>query len=107
MTKKVFKDFSKKEREQLFTGINFLNVKEITNFCKTHRIPLGEKKGLILQRIKYYLLTGEILLPKTLLIISKAKRNVKYPLKPTSKTTSRMGLFEFYAELSATKSSCG
>ena len=65
------------ERQQLLDDLNYLNTAEIKSFCKRHGIPYtiaietgagdrrktneDDRKGIILNRIRHFLETGEIL----------------------------------------------
>jgi hypothetical protein len=64
------------ERRQLLEDLNYLHLEEILGFCKRHSIPYSiwietsrgqykktgenDRKGVILERIRQYLRTGEI-----------------------------------------------
>jgi len=70
-------DLSDKERRQLLDDLNYLNMSEIKKFCDNHSIPYTiwiqapdgalkktpdrDRKGVILDRIRHYLLTGDVL----------------------------------------------
>lgn len=84
MPKKLLANFTKAQQKELFDSLYYMNMGEIKSFCKTHNIPLKEKKGPIIERIKHYLLTGEILSPKAMPSISKADVKKEYPLKPNT-----------------------
>ena len=65
------------ERQQLLDDLNYLNTAEIKAFCKQHKIPYMisiasadgrqrrtsemDRKGIVLNRIRHFLSTGEIL----------------------------------------------
>lgn len=67
---------SEQEQRELLEDINYLNMSEIKTFCKKHSIPYSiwietkdgrlkktledDRKGIILNRIRHYLTTGEI-----------------------------------------------
>jgi hypothetical protein len=67
----------KGERQELLDDLNYLNISEIRSFCKRHSIPYriaietkdgrrrmtkdDDRKGVILNRIRYFLETGAIL----------------------------------------------
>jgi len=64
-------------KEQLLDDLNYLNIAEIRSFCKRHSIPFriavetkdgrrrmtrdDDRKGVMLQRLRYFLQTGVIL----------------------------------------------
>jgi hypothetical protein len=70
-------DLPKAERQQLLDDLNYLNTAEIKSFCKRHAIPYaiaietegglrkrtkdGDRKGVILERIRHFLKTGVVL----------------------------------------------
>ena len=67
----------KSERQELLNDLNYLNVPEIRAFCKRHSIPYriaietkdgrrrmtadDDRKGVMLDRVRYFLQTGVIL----------------------------------------------
>ncbi|HTP78973.1 MAG TPA: hypothetical protein VMM57_01075 [Bacteroidota bacterium] len=67
------------KQRQLFKDLNYLNMDEIRKFCDKHAIPYAiwikgldgkshrtrerDHKGIILKRIRHFLLTGDILRP--------------------------------------------
>jgi hypothetical protein len=67
----------KREQQELLNDLNYLNISEITSFCKRHSIPYriaietkdgrrrmtrdDDRKGVILNRIRHFLQTGVIL----------------------------------------------
>ena len=68
--------------EALKEDIYFLNVSELKLICYQLGLPdIGKKKDLI-QRILIFLKTGKILKEIPIPEISKAKRNISYPLSP-------------------------
>lgn len=77
-------NLSKKQQEEFFSALYYMNMAEIKEFCNKHKIPATDKKGPIIERIKHYLLTGEILSPPILPAIAKAKKDRDYPLKPNA-----------------------
>jgi hypothetical protein len=70
-------NLSTKERQELLQALNYLNLAEIKSFCNKHSIPYTivfetadgnrskttdvDRKGLILNRMRHFLKTGEIL----------------------------------------------
>lgn len=68
---------AKDEQRQLLDGLNYLNVTEIKSFCRRHSIPYtivietkggrrrktqeDDRKGVMLERIRHFLRTGEAL----------------------------------------------
>jgi hypothetical protein len=72
-------DLSKPEQRQLLEDLNYLNMDEIKAFSTKHGIPYSiwietkgggrrktkdhDRKGVILERIRHYLTTGEVLDP--------------------------------------------
>ena len=67
---------SERDQQQLFQDLNYLNRAEIKSFCKKYSIPYtisietdtgrrktgeDDRKGVILERIRHFLRTGEIL----------------------------------------------
>ena len=67
----------KGERQALLDDLNYLNISEIKSFCKRHAIPYriaietkdgrrtltrdDDRKGVVLNRVRHFLLTGAIL----------------------------------------------
>jgi hypothetical protein len=65
------------DRQRLLDDLNYLNMAEIRSFCREHSIPYliavqtedgsrrktneADRKGIVLNRIRHFLLTGEIL----------------------------------------------
>lgn len=65
------------QRRELLDGLNYLNTAEIRAFCKRHSIPFtivieakdgsrrrtkdDDRKGIVLERVRHFLQTGEIL----------------------------------------------
>lgn len=84
MPKNLLPPLSKKQQEALFIALDYMNMGEIKAFCNKHQISLAGKKGLIITRIKHFLLTGELLQPKPMPIISKAQAGKNYPLKTST-----------------------
>ncbi len=82
MEKNFLKDLSEIQKAGLFEALYYMNMSEIKNFCYSHKISISGKKGEILDRIKHYRITGEILQPKKIPAISKAKDSTQYPLTP-------------------------
>lgn len=82
MMASLIKNLTVKQQKELFPQLNYLNISEYQNFCKKHQIlfhiyielPNGklkktsdkDRKGIVLSRIKKYLLTGKI--PKSTII---------------------------------------
>jgi hypothetical protein len=69
---------SKKEQNALLSDMNYLNMSEIKSFCKKHKIPTAimletderlvrskehDRKAIILDRMRHYLLTGAVKRP--------------------------------------------
>jgi hypothetical protein len=69
---------SKKEQNALLSDMNYLNMSEIKSFCKKHKIPIAimietdeglvrskdhDRKAIILDRMRHYLLTGVVKKP--------------------------------------------
>lgn len=82
MKKNFLKDLSEIQKGELFEALYYMNMSEIKNFCYNHKISISGKKRDILDRIKHYLITGEILQPKKIPAISRAKNRTQYPLTP-------------------------
>ena len=77
MTQSVFAKLPKKAQKELLVDLNYLHLAEIKSFCKRHSIPYriaietpggdrkvtrdDDRKGVILERIRHFLKTGEIL----------------------------------------------
>src|SRR5579863_1381867 len=65
------------EQNELLGELNYLNMAEIKSFCRAHSIPFAirvegtqgkkktemDRKGVILNRIRHFLRTGEVLPP--------------------------------------------
>lgn len=65
------------EQNELLDDLNYLNMAEIKSFCRAHSIPFAirvegaqgkkktemDRKGVILNRIRHFLKTGEVLPP--------------------------------------------
>lgn len=81
----LLKHISKKAKDNLFEALNYMKMTEIKEFCHKHSIPSSGKKGEILERIKQYLTTGQILLPKPIPDSSKAKAGKLYVLAGNAK----------------------
>lgn len=79
------KHLSKREKEDIFDALNYLQMSEIKEFCHKHSISVSGKKGEILDRVKHFLTTGKIISPSSLPEISKAKRENSYPLLPKTR----------------------
>jgi hypothetical protein len=82
MSKNHLQHLTKVQIDEFFDALNFMNMEEIKHFCNKHGISISGKKGHILDRLKHYLITGEILHPKKIPPISKAKVGEIYLLKP-------------------------
>ncbi len=77
----LIKHLTSKQKNELFDALNYMKIGEIKKFCNKHAISIQGKKGEILNRVKHFLTTGNILLPRAMPEISKAKKNNSYPLK--------------------------
>jgi hypothetical protein len=70
-------DLERVERDKLLKDLNYLNTLEIKTFCRRHSIPYSiwietgsgsykktsddDRKGVILHRLRHFLLTGKVL----------------------------------------------
>lgn len=81
----LLKHLNKQEKDDLFDAFNYMNMSEIKELCKRYSISASGKKGEILDRLKYFLTTGKILLPEILPEISIAKPGKIYPIAPNTK----------------------
>lgn len=77
MARSILSKLSKAAQRELLADLNYLNLAEIKSFCKRHSIPYrisihdaqgnrkitrdDDRKGVILDRIRHFLKTGEIL----------------------------------------------
>lgn len=59
-------------------------MEELKNLCDYYELPNKGKKGAIIERIKHFLQTGEILSTKKLPQISLAQKGKDYPLKSST-----------------------
>lgn len=71
---------SKKDKENLFDALYYMKMPEIKAICQKYSISAAGKKGIVLERIKHYLATGQVMLPSIIPTASKAKFGKKYPL---------------------------
>lgn len=71
----LIKHLSSLQQKDLFDQLNYLNIKEYTNFCKSHKIPFTicieteegkikktsdkDRKGIVLKRILQFFKTGK------------------------------------------------
>ena len=69
--------FTEAEQKDFLDDLNYLNMAEIKSFCRAHSIPFAihvesthgkrrsemDRKGVILNRIRHFLKTGEVLPP--------------------------------------------
>jgi hypothetical protein len=88
-------DLSPVEQKELLDDLNYLNVAEIRSFCRRHSIPFTihvegaqgskthelDRKGVILNRIRHFLMTGVVLPPTR--FPAKVVRFVPLPKKPS------------------------
>lgn len=84
MSKNVLRHLTQAQRKTLFDAFNYMKMGEIKVFCNNYGIATSGKKGQLLDRLKHYLLTGEMLQPKVIPAISKAKPEKDYPLKSST-----------------------
>lgn len=75
---------TKKKKDVLFEALYYMNMQEIKDLCKIYDLPCQDKKGIIIDRIKHFMQTGEVLPKKKVPPISFAKKDVTYPLKPNT-----------------------
>lgn len=84
------------EQRALLEDLNYLNMGEIKTLCRRHSIPYAiwietgsgrrktsdhDRKGVILSRIRHYLLTGDVLnetcFPETVVCFDNLSKNIK------------------------------
>lgn len=89
------------ERRELFEKLNYLNLAEIRGFCGRHGIPYkilaaradggtrvtsdADRKPIVLDRVRHYLKTGEILPPTVLAASIVRDGGPPAQLKPTDR----------------------
>lgn len=73
-----------KDKKELFDSLNYMKMEELKVFCDKQFIPTDGKKGVIIRRIKHYLITGKIVKTAPLPEKSKAKKTDVRLLKPTA-----------------------
>jgi hypothetical protein len=93
----LISNLTKIEQKDLLEDLNYLNIEEIKGFCKRHSIPYSiwietrngnrqrtsddDRKGVILNRIRHYLRTGNILgatcFPASVVCLDILVKNIK------------------------------
>jgi hypothetical protein len=88
-------------RQRLLTDLNYLNMSEIRSFCRHRGIPCmiavrteagarkstneGDRKGIVLHRIRHFLQTGEILKQTCFPASVQSYDPIPKTIKPTDK----------------------
>ncbi|GMU19861.1 MAG: hypothetical protein AMXMBFR12_10520 [Candidatus Babeliales bacterium] len=73
------------EKTKLFEALYFLKMSELKALCLKLGLPYSEKKGQVIDTIKHFVNTGNVLEIPEIPSISKAKKNQIYPLAPDTK----------------------
>ncbi len=72
---------SKQQQEELFNDMYLLKMNELRSLCEYLGIPKTGKKGFLIDLIKQYLLTGEVLKPTLIPNISRAPKGMHSELR--------------------------
>jgi len=67
---------------KLSQALLYLHVAELKNLCLELRLSHKGAKGLLINRIIHFIISGEAITAPSFPVASKAKRNVDYPLHP-------------------------
>ncbi len=78
-------NLTKTQKEELFTALFYLKVPELKAICEYFDLPTKGEKIVLIENIKYYLLTGKKPEVKQIPAISRAKPHTLYPLAPNTR----------------------
>ena len=75
-------NISSHDQKILFDSLYFMNMAELKQICAVLTIPLSKGKADMIDAIKHFVKTGQILSIKTIPEASRAKKGKNYPLMP-------------------------
>ena len=73
MQKKCLSHLSKIQKEELFEDFYCLNMKQLRALCEYFKVPKVGNKGFLIDLLKTYLLTGEIITPIPIPAVSRVQ----------------------------------
>ena len=71
-----------KQQELLFEDLYYLTMPQLRGWCEHFKLPKTGKKVFLIDLLKHYLQTGELLVKPVIPSVSRAKRGLPLELRP-------------------------